>query len=129
MRERGIDLIAISKDGRDGPGAYGLNRTVSQTIILAKDGKVTRNFVFPQGLLQSDPHLMGGIAELIGEERETVARWLAGAAEGDARMRRNDDPQSAAKAAFREKLGEFVKDGKITREDAGELYRAAFPER
>ena len=129
MRERGIDLIAISKDGRDGPGAYGLNRTVSQTIILARDGKVTRNFVFPQGLLQSDPHLMGGIAELIGEERETVARWLAGAAEGDARMRRNDDSQSAAKAAFREKLGEFVKDGKITREDAGELYRAAFPER
>ena len=129
LRERGIDLIAISKDGRDGPGAYGLNRTVSQTIILARDGKVTRNFVFPQGLLQSDPHLMGGIAELIGEERETVARWLAGAAEGDARMRRNDDPQSAAKAAFREKLGEFVKDGKITREDAGELYRAAFPER
>ena len=67
LREQGIDIIAASKDGRDGPGAYGLNRTVSQTIILAKNGKVTRNFVFPQGMLYPDPHVMGGIAELIDE--------------------------------------------------------------
>ncbi len=131
LLERGIDLISVSKDGRDGPGAYGLNRTVSQTIILAKDGKVTRNFVFPQGLLYADPHVMGGIAELIGEDRETVAGWLAEAAEGDARMRTRggDDPQAVAKAALREKLGKFVVAGKITREEAGELYQAAFPER
>ena len=129
LRERGIDLIAVSRDGRDGPGAYGLNRTVSQTIILAKDGKVTRNFVFPQGLLYADPHVMGGIAELVGEERETVSNWLAEAAEEETRMRRSEDPQAAAKAAFREKLGEFVKAGKITRKEFGELYQAAFPER
>jgi hypothetical protein len=128
MRERGIDLILASNDGRDGPGAYGLNRTVSQTIILAKDGKVTRNFVFPQGTLYADPHVMGGIAELVGEKRETVAGWLAAAAEEDTRMRRTEDSQADAKAAFREKLGEFVKAGKITREDAGELYQAAFPD-
>lgn len=127
MRERGIDLILASKDGRDGPGAYGLNRTVSQTIILARDGKVTRNFVFPQGLLYADPHVMGGIAELVGEERETVSGWLAEAAEEDSRMRRTEDPQAEAKAAFREKLGEFVKAGKINREEAGELYQSAFP--
>jgi hypothetical protein len=131
LRERGIDLIAVSRDGRDGPGAYGLNRTVSQTIILAKDGKVTQNFVFPQGMLYADPHVMGGIAELIGEDRETVAGWLAEAAEGDFRMRTGsgDDPQAVAKAALREKLGKFVAAGKITREEAGELYQAAFPER
>ncbi len=131
LLERGLDVISVSKEGRDGPGAYGLNRTVSQTIILAKDGKVTRNFVFPQGMLYADPHLMGGIAELIGEDRETVAGWLAEAAEGDARMRTRggDDPQAVAKAALREKLGKFVVAGKITREEAGELYQAAFPER
>ncbi len=44
-------------------------------------------------------------------------------------MRRDNDPQSAAKAVFREKLGEFVGAGKLTREEAGELYQAAFPER
>lgn len=131
LLERGIDLIAVSKDGRDGPGTYGLNRTVSQTIILAKDGKVTRNFVFPQGMLIVDPHVLGGIAELVGEERETVEEWMSAAGEREAQMRMSRDasPQDAAKTALREKLGEFVRAGKITREEAGELYKAAFPER
>lgn len=131
LREQGIDVIAVSKDGRDGPGTYGLNRTVSQTIILARDGKVTRNFVFRQGMLYADPHVMGGIAELIEEDRDTVAGWLAEADDRAAsmRMRRDNDPQSKAKAALREKLGEFVRAGKLSRKEAGELYQAAFPER
>ena len=130
LRERGIDVIAVSKDGRDGPGAYGLNRTVSQTVILAKNGKVTRNFVFRQGLQSADPHVMGGIAELIDKERETVAGWLADAREEAARMRmrRNNGPRSA-RAAFRKKLSEFVRAGKITQEEQAELYQAAFPQR
>ncbi|MCR9292426.1 MAG: hypothetical protein NXI32_06890 [bacterium] len=131
LREQGFDLIAVSKDGRDGPGAYGLNRTVSQTIILARNGRVTRNFVFRHGMHYADPHVIGGVAELIDEDRETVAGWLAEADEEAARMRmrRDNDPQSAAKAALREKLGEFVRTGKLTREEAGELYEAAFAER
>ena len=44
------------------------------------------------------------------------------------RMSRDNGPQSAAKAALREKLGEFVRAGKLTREEAGELYESAFPE-
>ena len=129
LREQGIDVIAASKDGRDGPGAYGLNRTVAQTIILARNGKVTRNFVFRQGMLYADPHVMGGIAELIDEDRESVAGWLAEANEEAARMRmrRDNDPQAAAKAALRRKLGEFVRAGKLTREESSELYEAAFP--
>lgn len=123
LRERGIDVIAVSKDGRDGPGTYGLNRTISQTIIIAKEGKVTQNFVFPQGLLYADPHVMGGIAELVGEKPETVAAWLNEDAQ------RGDDPQAASKIALREKLGKLVEGGKLTREEAGELYRTAFPER
>ena len=46
------------------------------TIILAKDGKVTHNFVFPQSMLYPDPHFLGAIAQVIGEERETVEKWL-----------------------------------------------------
>ncbi len=129
LMEMGIDSVSLSSDGRDGPGAYGLNRTVAQTIILAKDGKVTRNFAFPQGLLYSDPHVMGAVAELIEVDRETVAGWLAeGKKDGDRmRMRGGDERKSAVKRAFREKLKEFVEAGKITREEAGELHRAAFP--
>lgn len=137
MREQGIDVVAVSTDGRDGPGSYGLNRTIAQTIILAKEGKVTRNFVFRQGMLLPDPHVMGGIAELIDEDRETVAGWLAKANEEAAGMqmrgRRGDDgdkdPQAAAKVALGKKVGEFVRAGKLTREEAGEIIRAAFPER
>ena len=39
-------LVGISPDGREGPGSYGLNRNVSQTVIIAKDGKVLYNFAF-----------------------------------------------------------------------------------
>ncbi len=136
MREQGIDVVAVSTDGRDGPGSYGLNRTIAQTIILAKEGKVTRNFVFRQGMLLPDPHVMGGIAELIDEDRETVAGWLAAndeAAGMQMRGRRGDDagndPQATEKAALGEKVREFVRAGKLTRAEAGEIIRAAFPER
>ena len=126
LLERGLDVISVSKDGRDGPGAYGLNRTVSQTIILAKDGKVTCNFVFPQGLLYADPHVMGGIAELVDEKRETVAAWLSEAGSNE-RMRGGGD-LARPQAVFREKLAALIEADKITRAEAGELYRIAFPE-
>ena len=75
--------IGISRDGREGPGSYGLNRNVSMTILVAREGKVLHNFAFQQPLLTVDPHVLGGIAEAIGEKRETVQGWLnEGAAEG-----------------------------------------------
>ncbi|MEC7354385.1 MAG: hypothetical protein VYC80_16860 [Planctomycetota bacterium] len=133
LREQGIDVVAISTEGRDGPGAYGLDRTVSQTVILAKNGKVTRNFVFRQGMLLADPHVLGGIAELLDEDQETVAGWLneANTEAAPTRMSREnaEDPQAAGKSALREKLGELVRAGKLTREEAGEVYQAAFPSR
>ena len=127
LLERGIDVVAVSQGGRDGPGAYGLNRTISQTIILARDGKVTRNFVFPEPLLYADPHVLGGGAELIGEKRETVAGWLNEAAAGE-RPRAGGD-RARRQRALGGKLRGLVEAGKLTREEAGELYRAAFPER
>ena len=131
LRKLGVDVIAVSKDGRDGSGGYGLNRKISQTIILARNGKVTRNFIFDQGMLSTDPHVLGGIAELLDEDRETVAGWLAETNEEAApmRMRRDKDPRAAAKAALRRKAAEFVRAGKLTREEAREIYQAAFPER
>ncbi|MEM9589392.1 MAG: hypothetical protein AAGA03_19075, partial [Planctomycetota bacterium] len=69
-------LLTVSPDGRDGPGVYGLNRNVSMTILVAKDGKVLHNFAFPQSMLYADPHVIGGVAEAIGASREVVAGWL-----------------------------------------------------
>ena len=49
LRERGVNVIAVASGGRSGPGSYGLNRNISQTIIVVKDGKVTWNFVLNRG--------------------------------------------------------------------------------
>jgi hypothetical protein len=68
--------VGYSQDGRDGPGAWGFNRNVPVTIIIAKDGKVTHNFAYAQDFFFGAPHVLGAIAEVIGEDRETVAAWL-----------------------------------------------------
>ena len=83
-----VAIITVSPDGRDGPGAFGLNRNVNMTVLIAKDGKVLHNFVFPQSMLYPDPHVMGAIAAQIGEERDTVAKWFVDAAKTQSPMRR-----------------------------------------
>ncbi|MCY4553997.1 MAG: M56 family metallopeptidase [Candidatus Poribacteria bacterium] len=69
-------LKGISPDGREGPGSYGLNRNVAQTVLIAKDGKVLHNFAFTQPMLYTDPHLLGAIAQTIGADPSTVEKWL-----------------------------------------------------
>ena len=64
-------LKGISPDGREGPGSYGLNRNVAQTVLIAKDGKVLHNFAFTQPLLYTDPYLLGAIAQAIEVEPAT----------------------------------------------------------
>ncbi|MBN83269.1 MAG: hypothetical protein CMJ70_24315 [Planctomycetaceae bacterium] len=124
LRERGVSVIAVAPGGRNGPGSYGLNRNIAQTILVAKDGKVTWNFVSEQGLLFADPHILGAVAEVVGEKHETVAAWL-NATGSDDRVRANEE-RARRQRELRTKLGEFVEAGKLTRKEAGELYRAAF---
>ena len=57
--------MGISKDRRDGPGAYGLNRNLGMTIIVARDGKVLHNFAMGQPMLYPNPYVLGAIAEAI----------------------------------------------------------------
>lgn len=69
-------LLGISQDGREGPGSYGLNRNVAQTVIIAKDGKVLYNFAFTQPMLRPDPHVLGAVGEAIGVQPATLERML-----------------------------------------------------
>jgi hypothetical protein len=69
-------LLGISQDGREGPGSYGLNRNMAQTVIIAKDGKVLHNFAFAQPMLRADPHFLGAIGEAIGVKPATLEKWL-----------------------------------------------------
>ena len=69
-------LLGISPDGREGPGSYGLNRSVAQTVIIAKDGKVLHNFAFTQPMLHPDPYVLGAVADAIGVKPPTLEKWL-----------------------------------------------------
>ena len=69
-------LTGISPEGREGPGSYGLNRNVAQTVIVAKDGKVLHNFAFTQPMLYADPHFLGAVADAIGADASALEKWL-----------------------------------------------------
>ena len=60
-------ILAISPDGLEGPGDYGLNRNVALTIIVANEGKVTANFALVQpGLDVDGPKILKAIGEVTG---------------------------------------------------------------
>lgn len=57
----------ISVDGQDGPGAYGLNRDMILTVLVAKNGTVTANFPLIQPSVQADaPKIGHAIVKVLG---------------------------------------------------------------
>ncbi|MCR9198380.1 MAG: hypothetical protein NXI04_07050 [Planctomycetaceae bacterium] len=55
--------------GIEGPEAYGLNRNVTLTVLVADKGKVTANFALVQPSLQADaPKMFQAIADVLGEK-------------------------------------------------------------
>lgn len=59
--------VGISVDGQEGPGAYGLNRNVTMTVLVGKDNKVTANFALVQPSAQADgPKLAKAIVDVLG---------------------------------------------------------------
>ncbi|MCA9190082.1 MAG: hypothetical protein R3E01_14350 [Pirellulaceae bacterium] len=59
--------VAVSLDGPEGPGSYGLNRNVALTALVGKSGKVTANFALVQPSLQVDAlKIATAIAEAVG---------------------------------------------------------------
>jgi hypothetical protein len=78
-------VIGISADGQEGPGAYGLNRKMTLTVLVGKEGKVTANFPLIQPSVQADaPKIAAVIAKAIGAEPPS-AKELG--IEGDAKGR------------------------------------------
>ena len=55
--------------GVEGPEAFGLNRNVTLTVLVANKGKVTANFALVQPSLQADaPKMFQAIADVLGEK-------------------------------------------------------------
>jgi hypothetical protein len=59
--------VAISTEGPEGPGAYGLNRNVTMTVLVAREGKATANFALVQPSLAADgPKILKAIWDATG---------------------------------------------------------------
>lgn len=86
--------IGISPDGKEGPGAYGLNRNMTLTIIVAKDNKVTANFALVQPSLQADlPKILKAIVSAAGGEMPKYEEWPEFKGMAAKRPGANDDPK------------------------------------
>jgi hypothetical protein len=72
--------LGISPDGQEGPGAYGLNRKVSLTILVGKEGKTLANFALVQPSLAVDaPKIAKALHAALGEDKTpTLAELGAG---------------------------------------------------
>jgi len=71
--------VGISADGVEGPGAYGLNRNVTLTILVANQNKVTANFAIVQPNVPTDvPKILNEVVKLIGGKVPTLDELGAG---------------------------------------------------
>ncbi len=76
-------------DGKEGPGAYGLNRNVIVTALVGKEGKVTGNFALVQPQLQVDgPAILESIAAVSGGGKVPSMDELEAKYAGRSRMTR-----------------------------------------
>lgn len=72
-------LYGISMDGAEGPGAYGLNREVTLTVLVGKEGKVTANFALVQPSLPNDgPKIARAVVDVTGGGKVPDILSLAG---------------------------------------------------
>ena len=66
----------VAKGGALGPLKYGIDRNVTATVILAKNGKVVHNLVYPQDLFYTTPHILGAIARAVEVDRDTLRKHI-----------------------------------------------------
>ena len=125
--------LAVSLDGKEGPGAYGLNRNVTLTLLVAQDNKVTANFALVQPSVQADvPRIVKAIVDVLGGGPvPTLAELDAGPAEmpSEAEVRRllghvirlNAKPEDVEQAA--KAVEEFMAKSPAARQDIARRAR------
>ena len=56
-------VVGLSKDGSAGPPAYGLDRNLTATVLVARKGKVVHNLPYVGNAFYTQPHILGAIAK------------------------------------------------------------------
>jgi hypothetical protein len=86
--------LGISMHGKEGPGSYGLNRTMQLTILVGKEGKVTANFALVQPSLQVDlPKIVDEIIKVAGGKAPTLEELTGMIERKDAPKKTGQDPK------------------------------------
>lgn len=80
--------LGVSVDGAEGPGAYGLNRNVELTVLIAKENKVTANFAILQPSVTEAAKIASEYAKLIQRPEPTSDEMLKHAYPGQNQMMR-----------------------------------------
>jgi hypothetical protein len=69
--------VVYSPDGIEGPGAYGLNRNVSMTVLVADKNKVTANFALVQPSVEADlPNILKAVVAVAGGVTPKISELL-----------------------------------------------------
>lgn len=125
-------IVGLCKDGSAGPPAYGLDKNLTATVIVAKNGKVAHNLPYAGDAFYTQPHILGAIANAMGVNHDTLRTYI-GDKPGDAvteaysRGARGNrgNTKVPPRRGFRKKLAPLVLSETITRAEAGELLRVS----
>ena len=125
-------VVGLSKDGSAGPPTYGLDKNLTATVIVAKNGKVVENLPYAGNAFYTQPHILGAIAKAMKVDHDTLRKYIAGTP-GDAASKayarsvsnNTNEPKAAPKQDFRKKLAPLVLTETITRAEAAELFQVS----
>lgn len=71
--------VGVSLDGGEGPGAYGLNRKMTLTVLVGKENRVTANFAIVQPSVAADaPEIGHAIVKVLGGEKRPTLEEMGG---------------------------------------------------
>lgn len=102
--------LGISPDGLEGPGAWGLNRNVAVTVMIANEGKVTSSFALRQPSLDVDgPKIFQAIADVTGGGPIPSVNEFAGQQRQAAADRKMNAKDSEKAAEVEGKLRQFLR--------------------
>jgi hypothetical protein len=107
----------VYPQGKEGPGAYGLNRNVSLTVLVAKDNRVTANFALVQPSVQADgPKILQAIVDALGGGEAPKLEELGVGRDAPDRGEMKRPADEAINRKLRELLGPLLR--ATTAEDA-----------